>query len=190
MAWTSPITFVPNTVLTAAQLNVHLRDNLLETAPAKASVAGSIFVTAARNSINEQYPQYAFVEDTETTTSNEFTDLDTVGPRVTTWVTFGALISLSAQLANSSSGQFCIVSFMVTKPPDTEEEGVDEDSVHDPTDERSLVFKVATADQDRSGTYTTFIGVPEPGNYTFMLKYRVTGGTGTFLRRYLTLIPF
>lgn len=190
MAWTVPITFIPDTVLTAAQMNVHLRDNLLETAPAKASVPGGIFVTAARNSINEQYPKYAFVEDTETTTSHEFTDLDTVGPHVTTRVTFGALISLSAQLANSSTGGFSIVGFSVMSPPSTEEEGVDEEVIHEATDERSLLFKVATADQDRSGTYTTFIGVPEPGDYTFILKYRVTAGTGTFLRRYLTLIPF
>lgn len=190
MPWTSPITFLPETVLTAAQMNVHLRDNLLETAPAKASTPGSIFITSARNSINEQAPQYAFIEATETTASHDFTDLETVGPHVTTNVTFGALISLSAQLANTTTGGFSIVAFIVTKPPTTEEEAVDEETVHEPTDERSLLFRVATADQDRSGSYTTFIGVPEPGTYTFMLKYRVTAGTGTFLRRYLTVVPF
>ncbi len=190
MAWTAPITFVPDTVLTAAQLNIHVRDNLNETAPAKASTVGSIFVTSGKNRISEQYPQFDFVEATETTTSQEFTDLKSSGPEVTTHATFGAFISISAQLQNSVNGGFCIVGFTVVKPPQTEEEGTDGEVVHDPTDERSLLHESGSSGQDRTGSYTTLIGVPEPGEYTFIMKYRVTTGTGTFLRRYLTLIPF
>lgn len=42
MAWTSPRTWVALEVLTAALLNTHLRDNLLQTAPAKVTTAGDL----------------------------------------------------------------------------------------------------------------------------------------------------
>ena len=37
MAWTAPMTAVSGSVLTAAQWNTNVRDNLLETAPANCS---------------------------------------------------------------------------------------------------------------------------------------------------------
>lgn len=48
MAWSSPRTWVALEVLTAALLNTHLRDNLLETAPAKVTTAGDlVYATGA-----------------------------------------------------------------------------------------------------------------------------------------------
>jgi hypothetical protein len=51
MAWTAPGTAVGNTLLTAAFWNTHVRDNLLETAPAKATAAGQLFQATAPNAI-------------------------------------------------------------------------------------------------------------------------------------------
>lgn len=51
MAWSTPITAVSGTILTAAQWNTHVRDNLLETMPAKATTADRMFVTTGPNSI-------------------------------------------------------------------------------------------------------------------------------------------
>lgn len=51
MAWTAPATAVANTFLTAAFWNTQVRDNLLETAPAKAAVAGDTFYATAANAI-------------------------------------------------------------------------------------------------------------------------------------------
>ena len=51
MAWTSPKTWVALAQLTAAQLNTHLRDNLLETAPAKVTTKGDIVAATASNTI-------------------------------------------------------------------------------------------------------------------------------------------
>ena len=48
MAWTSPRTWVALEVLTAALLNTHLRDNLLETAPAKVTTQGdTVYATGS-----------------------------------------------------------------------------------------------------------------------------------------------
>lgn len=56
MAWTSPMTAVANTEFTAVQFNTHIRDNLLETAPAKAVNPGSYFAVSGTNSIAERTP--------------------------------------------------------------------------------------------------------------------------------------
>lgn len=63
MAWTAPGTAVGNTLLTAAFWNTHVRDNMLETAPAKATQAGQIFhatgpnVIAALNAVAYRMPR-------------------------------------------------------------------------------------------------------------------------------------
>lgn len=51
MAWTAPRTFVTDEVVSASQLNAHVRDNMLETAPAKAAAAGDLFQASAANAI-------------------------------------------------------------------------------------------------------------------------------------------
>src|SRR5690606_12967068 len=44
MAWSAPMTAVSGSVFTAAQFNQFVRDNLNETAPARATTAGAHFV--------------------------------------------------------------------------------------------------------------------------------------------------
>lgn len=189
MAWTAPITWSANTVLTAAQLNIHLRDNLNEMAPSKISAANHYIVSTGRHTIAQRKPQVRYHVETVTTKSQEYTDTERFGPEVTTRVAAGALVMISAQMANSVAGGFSIIGFRVSTPPEDEEDA-EGTEIHAPTDERSLLFESQSANQDRSSGYTTFIGVPEPANYTFTLKYRVTAGTGTFLQRYLIVLPF
>jgi hypothetical protein len=51
VSWTAPQTFVTGTILTASALNTNLRDNLLETAPAKVTTAGDLVVGTGANAI-------------------------------------------------------------------------------------------------------------------------------------------
>ena len=51
MAWTAPRTWVVGEVLTAALLNTHLRDNLLETAVAKVTTAGDVVYATGANAL-------------------------------------------------------------------------------------------------------------------------------------------
>ncbi len=51
MAWTTPKTFTAGNVLTAADLNTHLRDNLNETSAAQVTTAGDITHADAANSM-------------------------------------------------------------------------------------------------------------------------------------------
>ncbi|CAB4166843.1 hypothetical protein UFOVP848_1, partial [uncultured Caudovirales phage] len=52
MSWTTPRTWTPGEVLTASLLNTHVRDNLLETAAAKATNAGDTFYATAANALS------------------------------------------------------------------------------------------------------------------------------------------
>jgi hypothetical protein len=49
MAWTAPRTWTTAEVVTAAIMNVHVRDNLLQTAPAKMTTTGDIIYASAAN---------------------------------------------------------------------------------------------------------------------------------------------
>jgi hypothetical protein len=53
MAWVTPKTFVTGEIITAAHLNTNVRDNMLETTPAKAAAAGDIFVATGANAIKK-----------------------------------------------------------------------------------------------------------------------------------------
>ena len=53
MAWTAPLTWTTGQIVTAANLNQQIRDNLLETASAKAAAAGDVFVATGANAIKK-----------------------------------------------------------------------------------------------------------------------------------------
>lgn len=52
MAWTSPRTWTTSEIVTASMMNTHVRDNLLETAPGKASAAGQTIHSTAANAVS------------------------------------------------------------------------------------------------------------------------------------------
>ena len=54
MAWTAPKTFVSGAILTAAELNTHLRDNLNETCPNTAAAAGDLVYADGANSMGSR----------------------------------------------------------------------------------------------------------------------------------------
>ena len=51
MAWTSPATWSVGQIVTAANLNTHLRDNFKETAPYKAAAQGNVFYATGSTAI-------------------------------------------------------------------------------------------------------------------------------------------
>lgn len=54
MTWTAPITWTTGQVVTAAQMNAQVRDNMLETAAATAAAAGDIVYADAVNSMGSR----------------------------------------------------------------------------------------------------------------------------------------
>lgn len=181
MAWSTPLTAVSNATLTASQWNASVRDNLLMTAPALATTAGSIFAATGTNAIAQRTPGTNAVGGSETTTSTTYTSTlsggaGSAGPAVT--VTSGpkALIAFHCRQSSSVSGTNVWTSVAVS--------GATAIAAND-----SWAFSSDTTGQLYHG-----ISYIEPnltaGSNTFTMQYRVSGGTGTFSNRRLNVVPF
>ena len=177
MSWTAPLTWVAQN-FTAALANTHLRDNLNETAPGKASTAGGFFVATGANAIAERIPTRATVVTSETTASTSYVDLATAGPAVT--VTSGALVLvlLSCQLRNNTVNDFSLMSYAISSA-----------TTQAADDDQAVLATASTADA-RYGASQAWLVTVNAGSNVFTAKFRVSGGTGTFERREISVLPF
>ncbi|MCZ7440807.1 hypothetical protein O7598_31065 [Micromonospora sp. WMMC241] len=176
MAWTSPPTFTDGSVLTAAQLNL-LRDDLNETAPAKATQAGRLIVTTGLNSVAERDVVSSAIATTQTTGSTSFVDLTTPGPTVTVTTGSAAILLWSALMSNSTANAKTYVDYTVS--------GASSRSAQDAS---ALRFQSDSANQEARSGQVMFEGGLTPGSNTFKLQYHTNGGTGSFSDRRLTVI--
>lgn len=175
MAWTTPLTAVSNTALTAAQWNASVRDNLLETAAAKSTTAGRIFVSNGPNTVVERAILDGVVETSQTTTSTTYVGLTTPGPSVS--LTTGALafVFINADCANSTANIGAYASFEVSGA--TTSAAID----------GRAVKTESVANGAVSACRSTLFG-PTPGTNVFNMMYRVLANTGTFQRRRIQVI--
>lgn len=170
------MTAVASSVFTAAQFNTFLRDNLNETAPAKATTSGAHFAVSGTNEISERISTGGSVLTQETTTSTTYADLTTPGPEVTVTTGPAALVIVHGTMENSGAGS-SRMAYEVSGA--TSIAGADNRGVG--------VYGVA-------GTGITASGMAlhtdlTPGSNTFTAKYRVSSGTGTFLSRRIVVFP-
>lgn len=180
MAWSVPLTAVSNATLTAAQWNASVRDNLLETAPAKATTSGSLFVGTGANAIAERIPTGTSVSTAQTYTSASFGDLTTVGPAVTVTTGTKAIVGFGAQIENSSAGGGGVMSFAVSGAT----------TIAANAGATSLRSMSGTAGERNSGSVVNFVSGLTAGSNTFTAKYLTpTGGTSTFQFRELWVLP-
>lgn len=179
MSWSTPLTAVSNATLTAAQWNASVRDNLLETAPAKATAAGRIFVTTAANAIAERVPSSATIATTETTASTTYVDLVSVGPTVTVTTGTSALIAITCGLSQNTVGGYCNASVLVSGAS----------SIAAGT--FVLNFRSGAANQQLVATNFNLMTGLTAGSNTFKMQYNAGagGGTATFFNRHLVVIP-
>ena len=173
------MTAVANSTFTAAQFNQYVRDNLNETAPAKATAAGNYFVADGVNSIAERTTSGSTVLTSQTTTSTSFTDLTTIGPSITVETGPKALVFTHCQLSNSGAGQSYA--------------GVEVSGASSiaPALNRSINIDNAAGVVIGAGTNVIHEGgiTLTPGSNTFTMKYRVSSGTGTFADRRIFVMP-
>jgi hypothetical protein len=171
------MTAVANSVFTAAQFNQFVRDNLNETAPAKATTAGSHFAVSSTNQIAERTMATAFVLTSETTTSTSFTDLATPGPAVTVTTGVNAFVFVHGDVSNSGTGSVRMAydTSGATTLAAADNRGINHSGV-------ASVGVAASACVIQTGL--------TPGSNTFTAKYRVSASTGTFINRRIGVIPF
>lgn len=180
MAWTAPMTFVANSVLTAAQLNTHLRDNLNECPTAKASSEGSYFVSSGPNAVVERFVQTARVAAYQNTTSTAFGDLSagTVGPTVTCQTGTRALVFVGCLVQNNTADRMCAISWSIS--------GATSRAALDATSGRIDGIPANNLVSTNSIDIVTDL---TPGSNTFKAEYKVGSGTGTFGDRFIGVLP-
>lgn len=171
-------TWTTGEVVTASHMNTHVRDNFLETAPAKATSASGIIVTTGANSIIQRTPDAALVTTAQTTSSTSYTDLSTSGPAVTVTTGTIALVAWASAIQNDTAGGASYMSVAIS--------GATSLSA---ADSFALLFESEGANQiARIGMFQTFTGLTA-GSNTFTAKYRVTAGTATYTFRRMSVIP-
>lgn len=183
MAWSTPLTAVANAALTAAQWNASVRDNLLETSPAKATGAGRIYVSTGVNAVAERVPSTVRVTGgAQGTTSTTFGDnLTTVGPTISNLTTgTSAIFALSAFVSNPTAGQGGYMGCAVSGASAIAADGT-----------RALRFISSNASEIQKASYIgMFNGTLTAGSNTFKAQYaNVNTGTATFDEREIMVIP-
>ena len=180
------MTAVENTFLTAAQFNVFVRDNLLETAPASALAAnnGRPWFTTGPNAVADREINDHIIETLETTTSTDYVDLATHGPKLSM---FGAryLIMTNAQIGSSGTAS-AVASYAIFSTTSSGEPEFDSPAIHS----RGLIQDGGSGTDNRYGAVQLFGSMPAPGIYTISMKYLITSGaqTGSFQKRRLQVM--
>lgn len=173
------MTFVSGAVLTAAQLNTHLRDNLNETAAAKATAANQMFVSTGVNSIAARTPTESEIMTEETTTSTSFVALASPGPAVTVTTGTKAIVVTTVTMKNDNGGgpAFGIMSYQVSGS-----------TTIAAADNLGIAHTSSVANATHQASMVDMVTL-NAGNNTFTALYRTSGGTQSFLRRRLLVIP-
>jgi len=176
------MTAVNNTVLTAAQWNAQVRDNLLESATAKVTGTGQLVVTAGPNQLIARQPLNAFISTSEATTSTSFGDLTTIGPAVTVTTGVSAIVFIVAQLTQVNFQMYALASYEVS--------GATSQPANSGTSINFRSSRGNTFPQLFRACYADYNYQLTPGVNTFTMKYAAGGGgTATFASRSLFVIP-
>lgn len=200
------MTFTANTVLTAAQMNVHVRDNMLASEAATITAANDFIISNGYNKLANRQVQSASVLTGETTTSTDYTDLATTGPSVTCETTNRAWVIITAHMTAATALSRMYMSYAITRPtgplgPDgepittglaTDDTANTDGGDRDAGDNWALSHDGLAAAKARRVSYVDFISADlTPGQNTFTCKYRMGSSsvTGTFTNRHIIVIP-
>lgn len=180
MAWTAPMTAVASAIFTAPQFNLNVRDNLLETMPAKASLTGQYFTTNATNAVVARRIASATVSTSQSTTSTTFTDLTTAGPSVTITTSTRALVIVSAEMTKGSGDT----------TTSTARASIDVTGASTIVAGDDIGLCRAGPNRPFQFSREVYYTALNEGSNTFKMVYRVSSGTGTFSNREIVVIPF
>lgn len=173
------MTAVAGAVFTAADFNTHVRDNLNETAVAKATTAGRIFVATGENSLAERVIASNSINTSTGDITNTGYDDATNDPGPTVTVTTGtsALVFWSARAFNEAAMTYISVAVS--------------GATSIAADDRWGIGAPAPAINThilRCGTHYMFTSLTA-GSNTFTMQFRTTSGTSTVVNRQLFVIP-
>lgn len=138
-------------------------------------VTGDLITATWLNEVERRKPTKATVATSQTTTSGSYVDLATTGPAVTVTTGVSASVDITAQLVNSGAS-FSFVGIAVSGATTIAAPAVNGEFLSEGTN-------------DIQATRRVLVTGLTAGSNTFTLKYKVSGGTGTFLQREIIVIP-
>lgn len=174
MAWTSPKTFISGDVLTAAELNVHLRDNLNETAVAKATTAGRIFVASGANTVAQREVASSFTQASINITGTSY---GSSGPTVTVTTGTRALVFYGCHMRHATANNAPLMSVSVSGATTIAAD-----------DAWALISDGQPALNPIKAMSARLFKTLNAGSNTFNMQYRVAAGNADFERRELVVI--
>lgn len=182
MAWTTPMTAVDNSAMTASLYNTQIRDNLRVQSPFLATAAGQLFITTGANSLAAREIGYHEVSTSQSTTSSSYTDLSTVGPTVTIDEIYGqqALVWISCEMDQGTADLQAAAAVEVSGA-----------SSYPASDTRCCLTRDGMPASNAVQTMAAYVFDPlsRDGSITFTMKYRNGGsGTATFQRRRMLVL--
>jgi hypothetical protein len=172
------MTAVAGSTFTAAAFNTHVRDNLQETAPAKATAPSQLFVSTGPNAIAVRVPATDFVAATESTTATSYTDLATPGPSVGAVTGTIAIVFFAASASvatNNTAAAYSVAVSGATNLPASDTWAVQEDGI-------------SAGNWTRHGSTHVFTGLT-PGINTFTMRYQAGASNTSFKNREISVIP-
>lgn len=115
MAWTTPRTWIAGEILTAALLNLQLRDNFNELDVAKVTDTAQYCVATGANAVTTRTYAYSRIDTLQTLVSpGAYGDLATVGPAVTAVTGSKALIFFASGLDHNTANGDTKASYAVS----------------------------------------------------------------------------
>jgi hypothetical protein len=179
VAWTTPITWT-NAVLTSAQMNAQIRDNMNETAVAKASAAGQYFTATGVNSLAARAAASDVVDAAINITSATY--VASTGPSVTITTGVSCLVMMYCLATNNTTGEYALCTFDISGA--TTSGTNDNRSIGNVRGGTTTVTVLAGA--------TIMVTGMTPGSSTIRLMYKTTNAaaTATFDRRRIAILPF
>ena len=181
MSWTTPLTATTGQILTAAQWNTSVRDNLWETEPAGTTGGTHIIVTDGVNSVVERLIQRDFVNAAESTTSSTFGNLGTWGPQVLVTTGTAAITFLEAKLWNNTTGCASVMTYDVWQGQQVSITG---------DDPQGLQYRSSTSNDFTRCSCVDFNNFTlNPGYNRFITRYRCTSNTANFDQRKIIVMP-
>jgi hypothetical protein len=173
------MTAVAGATFTAAQFNTFVRDNLNETAPAKATAASQMFVSTGPNTIATRVPAQASISTAETLTAlTGYTNLATPGPAVTVVTGTIAIVAFAVSMSVATNNSAATASVQVSGA-----------STVAASDTWAVNADGLTANNYvRWGLTHVFSGLT-PGTNTFTVQYKAGSSNTTYRFREISVIP-
>ncbi len=179
MAWTAPRTWVTGETVTAALMNAHIKDNLLETAAAKAATAGGYFVATGTNTLVERVAAEDFNGGGSNFTSTSYTTTGSAGADVTLTTGTSAFVSVGAHIWHDSAGEKVFVGYAVSGA-----------STVAAGDGAALMHESSAGGNRMAAVFSHLRTGLTAGSNTFTTEWRVDTGTGNVDNTTITVIPF